>query len=220
MHLSDFITTLATGYAFTGAAVFLVFRENGVVASKAITNESFLALGGAIPQTWIFYSAAAWVILAFVCYFVQTRTRYGLHTVAIGSNAKSTMMSGVNVDNIRVSWFVLSGLFCGIAAVFQVAYQGASTLTLGGSMGFQAVAVCMVGGVVLGGGKGDALGAFLGAIFMIMLLNGLYKFTQSPALQFFFQGVIILVAIFFDSQFNKITERRMMKRTEAERALV
>jgi ribose transport system permease protein len=211
LHLSEFITTLASGYIFAGFAVFLVFRENGNVASAAVTNKAFLTLGGHIPHTYIYLSSVIWVLLTIVVYFVQTKTKFGLHTVALGSNPKSAMMSGVNIDFLKVVGFVLAGLFCGIAGVFQVAYQSASTLTLGDSMGFQAVAVCAIGGVVLGGGKGDALGAFLGALFMVMLLNGLYKISPSPSIQFLFQGMIILVAIFFDTYFNRTMEKRMYR---------
>ncbi|MDR2486387.1 MAG: ABC transporter permease [Clostridiales Family XIII bacterium] len=212
LHLSEFITTLASGYIFGGFAVFLVFREAGNVVSEAVTNASFLSIGGRIPRTHIFWFSVVWVLLAVVVYLVQTKTRFGLHTVAMGSNPKSTAMSGVDVGFLKVAGFVLAGLFCGIAGAFQVAYQSASTLTLGNMIGFQAVAVCVVGGIVLGGGRGDAMGAFLGALFMVMLLNGLYKFTSSPALQFLFQGVIILVAIFFDSCFNRLMEHRLTGR--------
>ncbi|MDR0876340.1 MAG: ABC transporter permease [Clostridiales Family XIII bacterium] len=209
LHLSEFITTLASGYIFAGFAVFLVFRENGNVASAAVTNKAFLALGGHIPHTYIYISSVVWVLLAIVVYIIQTKTKFGLHTVALGSNPKSTMMSGVDIDFLKLIGFVLAGLFCGIAGIFQVAYQSASTLTLGDSMGFQAVAVCAVGGVVLGGGKGDAMGAFLGALFMVILLNGLYKISPSPSIQFIFQGLIILVAIFFDTWFNRMMEKKL-----------
>lgn len=217
LHLSEFITTLASGYIFSGFAVFLVFRDHGSITSAAVTNKAFLALGKTIPHTYIYIFSVVWVALAIVIYFVQTRTRFGLHTVATGSNPNSTMMSGVDVNFIKVMGFVLAGTFCGVAGVFQVAYQSASTLTLGNSMGFQAVAVCVVGGIVLGGGKGDALGAFLGALFMVMLLNGLYKISPSPAIQFMFQGIILLVAIFFDSWFNRVMEKRMMQESSSLR---
>ena len=210
LHLSEFITTLASGYVFGGFAVFLVFREHGIVTSTAVTNKAFLALGKTVPHTYVYIFSIVWVALAIAVYLIQTRTRFGLHTVAVGSNYRSTLMSGVDVDFIKVMGFVLAGAFCGIAGVFQVAYQSASTLTLGDTMGFQAVAVCVVGGIVLGGGKGDALGAFLGALFMVMLLNGLYKISPSPAIQFMFQGLILLVAIFFDSWFNRIMEQRLL----------
>jgi ribose/xylose/arabinose/galactoside ABC-type transport system permease subunit len=74
-----------------------------------------------------------------------------------------------------------------------------------------------VGGVVLGGGKGDAMGAFLGALFMVILLNGLYKISPSPAIQFIFQGLIILVAIFFDTWFNRMMEKKLFTETARKR---
>lgn len=207
LHLSEFITTLSTGYLFYGFAVFIVFRDNGNVTSQAIINKAFLALGGAIGKHF-YYFAITWVVLAVLVLFVQTRTRFGVHTTAMGSNPKSARMSGVDDVLIKVAGFVLCGVFCAIAAIFTVAYQGASTLTLGGSMGFQAVAACVVGGIVLGGGRGDAVGAFLGSLFMTMLLNGIYKYGLSTAWQYMAQGAFILIAIFFDAGFARFSEKR------------
>jgi ribose transport system permease protein len=216
LHLSEFITTLSSGYIFSGLAVFLVFREsNGVVSSQPITNKAFLALGGAAGK-YFYYIAIAWVALAVIVLFVQTRTKFGVHLVAMGSNAKSASMSGVDIVALKIASFVLCGVFCALGAIFTVAYQGSSTLTLGGSMGFQAVAACVVGGIVLGGGRGDAVGAFLGALFMTLLLNGIYKYGLSTAWQYMAQGIFILIAIFFDAGFARVAEHRRMKRAAAQ----
>ncbi len=211
LHLSEFITTLSTGYIFSGFAVFIVFRENGVVSSQPIINKSFLSLGGAAGK-YFYYIAIAWVVLAVIVLFVQNKTKFGRHTTAVGSNAKSSLMSGVNNDFIKISGFTLCGLFCAIGAIFTVAYQGSSTLTLGGTMGFQAVASCVVGGIVLGGGRGDAVGAFLGAFFMTLLLNGIYKYGLSTAWQYMAQGIFILIAIFFDAEFAQFSEKRRQRK--------
>lgn len=217
LHLSEFITTLSTGYVFSGFAVFLVFRENGVVSSEPITNKMFLKLGGAAGR-YFYYIAITWVVLALAAYFIQTRTKFGMHTTAMGSNKKSAAMSGVDTVGLKVAGFVICGIFCAIAAVFTVAYQGASTLTLGGTMGFQAVAACVVGGVVLGGGRGDAICAFLGAFFMTLLLNGIYKYGLSTAWQYMAQGFFILAAIFFDAEFARISSRRRIRAAALEAA--
>ena len=71
------------------------------------------------------------------------------------------------------------------------------------------MACCVLGGVVLGGGKGDGLGAFLGALIMTMILNGLYKYGLATSWQYICQGLIILVVILFDSIFGTVNQKRI-----------
>ncbi len=209
-HLNDFITTLASGYVFSGFALFTIFHDaKGRVETVELTDKAFLALGKHIDG--VYYIAIAWIVLTVIAYLVQSRTRFGLHITAMGSNPKSAVMSGISVDKLKISTFVICGAFCGLAAAFTVSYQTTTYLSLGDGMGFQAVAACVVGGVVLGGGKGDALGAFLGALFMTLVTNGMYKYGLSTAWQYVFEGAVILIAITFDSGFGAITDRRLAR---------
>ncbi|MDR1821304.1 MAG: ABC transporter permease [Oscillospiraceae bacterium] len=208
LKINDFITTLASGYIFSGLTLFLMFRDaRGRIESPQIKNADFTFFGGHISG--FYFISIAWLALAAVVWFVQTKTRFGLHTTAIGSSQKSAAMSGVPVDRLKLLSFVISGAFCGLAAAFTVAYQGTTYVNLGSGMGFQAVAACVIGGVVLGGGKGDAVGAVLGSVFLVLILNGIYKYGLSTAWQYFIQGAIILLAIFFDAVFGAIAAKRL-----------
>ncbi len=218
LHLTEFITTLSTGYLFSGLAVFIVFRENGVIANVPVTNKAFLKLGGAAGK-YFYYIAIVWVILTVLVFLLQTKTKFGLHTSAVGSSIKSAGMSGVNTDRIKILGFMLCELFCAVASMFTVSYQSSANLTLGGTMGFEAVAACVVGGIVLGGGRGDGICAFLGALFMTMLSNGIQKYGLSTAWTYMSQGIFILAAIFFDTIFGRISELRRAARIAKQEAL-
>jgi len=82
-------------------------------------------------------------------------------------------------------------------------------------MGFNAVAACVVGGVMLGGGKGDTIGALLGAIFMTLVNNGMYKYGLDTSWQYVFQGAVILIAIMADAGFAFVTARRFRAQADA-----
>jgi ribose transport system permease protein len=193
-HLNDFITTLASGFVFSGLALATIFHDDaGRVASVALKHKAFLSIGQNVGG--FYYISIAWLIFTVIAYLVQTRTSFGLHVTAMGSNPRSSEMSGIDIVKLKIITFTLSGLFCGLAAVFIVANQGTIYLSLGDGKGFEAVAACVIGGVVLGGGKGDALGAFLGAIFMTLVSNGMYKYGLGTAWQFVFVGAVILVAM-------------------------
>lgn len=207
-HLNDFITTLATGFVFTGFGLLAIMKEdNGTVVSQTIRNKGFLALGKHING--FYYIAIVWIVISIIAYLVLSRTRYGLHVYAMGSNAKSAEMSGVNVTRLKISTYMIAGVTCALAAVFTVAYQQTAYLSLGDGMGFNAVAACVVGGVMLGGGKGDPIGAFLGAIFMTTVTNGMYKYGLDTSWQYVFEGGVILLAIMGDAGVAVLTARRM-----------
>ena len=208
LHLSDFITTLASGYVFSGFGVMTMFRDShGRYHSPTLTNQDFIILGKSI-NGW-YRITIAWLILAVIIFFIHSRTRFGQHIIATGSNASSARMSGVNVDRVKTSCFVLAGAFCGVAAAFIVAYQSTAYLSLGGSIGFQAVVCCVIGGIVLGGGKGDALSSVLGALIITMILNGLNKYGLSASWQYIAQGTMMVIIIIFDAVFGQIGEKRL-----------
>jgi ribose/xylose/arabinose/galactoside ABC-type transport system permease subunit len=104
---------------------------------------------------------------------------------------------------------MISGAFAGLAAAMIVAYQTGTNQTLGNMMEFNAIAACVVGGVVLGGGKGDPVSGFLGALLMALITNGLYKWGLSTGGTYVMQGIVILLAMNFDGQFNRISRKRL-----------
>lgn len=203
VHLTEFVGTLASGFVYMGLAMLIAFRQGGIIQSKVITNESFTFLGGKIGGIYNIF--VVWIVLMIVMMIVLTKTNFGLHTYAQGSNAKSALMSGVNNDFVKSSGFIICGACAGLAAVFVVAKNAAAPVTLGNDVAFQAIAACVVGGVVLGGGRGDAIGALLGALFLQLILNGIYKYNLPIAWQSILQGGIIVLATAFDAQFNKMT---------------
>ena len=207
MHLSTFVTTLASGFVFSGFALIVAFRESGRLVTQAITNRSFLNLSGTIINIHIM--TLVWIALMAITMFILYKTRFGLHTYAQGSNPKSAQMSGVNTQLIKASGFVISGFFCGLAAAFAISWQGASSLTLGTGMEFQAIAACVVGGLVFNGGKGDTFGALVGSVFLTLIMNGIYKYGLSTAYQVLLQGAIIILATAFDVQFSRLSEKRL-----------
>jgi ribose transport system permease protein len=220
VHLTEFVATLATGFVYTGMGLLFAFRDNGKISgnliSRSITNKSFLAMGKHVGG--VYYITIVWVIMTVLSYLALTRTKFGLHTYALGSHAKSAEMSGVNTARQRAMGFIISGAFAGLASVMVVANMGAAAASLGSGYEFQAIAACVVGGVMLGGGKGDTVGAMVGSIFMILVLNGLYKFGLPTYWQFIFQGAIIIIATAFDAQFAKFAQRKRSAESAAQAA--
>ena len=212
LHLTGFVATLASGFVYSGLALILAFRERKVITSVEIPRWSSLrTFGGSVGDVQII--TIVWVVLSIVAFFIFTRSNFGLHTYSIGSNEKSAKMSGVNTDMVRSVGHMVCGGCAGLAVVLQAALNGSSPLNIGTGYEFQAIAACVVGGVVLGGGKGDSISALCGSLFLIMLMNGLYKYGLATSWEYILQGGIILLATGFDSIFSKITTKRLLSHT-------
>ena len=212
LHLAPFVATLSSGFIYSGLGLIFTYRENGRIISKAVGNPGFTAIGGKIGM--FYYSVIAWIILAALAYFVLTRTKFGTHTYAMGSHETAAKMSGVKLFRTKATCYMICGALCGVAAAFTVAYTKTATPSLGTSMEFQAIAACVVGGIVMSGGSGSAIGAFLGGLFMAMLNNGMLKYGLSTDWQQIFQGAIIILATGFDAQFTRIMNARMRAKNE------
>ena len=216
LSLTEFVATLASGFVYSGLALILGFRaENGALITKAITNTGFLSWGKGIGS--VYYISIVWIVVTILAYFIITRTRFGRHTYAIGSSARSAQMSGVDLALIKNAGFIISGCCAGLCAALTIAFQSGASASLGKGAEFQAIAACVIGGCLLGGGKGNSVGAFLGALFLSLILNGLYKFGISSTWQYVFMGAIILVATAFDAWFTKFTSRRLIAKERVRR---
>ena len=208
-RLTEFVTTLATGFVFTGLTMVCAFRERGSIITVEIPRSSdFRSFGGNFGGVHII--SIIWVALTVVMFLMHAKTKFGLHTYAIGSNPKSALMSGVNNDKVKTIGYLICGACAGLAVVLQAALTGSSPLNIGTGYEFRAIAACVVGGVVLGGGKGDAISAFIGSIFLVMLINGLYKYGLPFYWDSILQGIIIILATSFDAVFNRFTHKRLM----------
>ncbi len=209
VRLTEFVATLASGFVYSGLALIIAFRRNGIIESRPILNKSFTVLGTHVGG--VYYITIVWLVMTVLMMLVLTKTNFGLHTYAQGSNPKSAQMSGVNNNFIKSGGFLICGFCVGLGASMVVAYQSAAPVTLGSAVAFQAIAACVVGGIVLGGGRGDAIGALLGSLFLTLILNGLMKYGLSIAWQSILQGGIIILATTFDAQFMKLPIKRRVK---------
>jgi ribose/xylose/arabinose/galactoside ABC-type transport system permease subunit len=207
LHMTEFVTTLASGAVFSGIALLMQFRDGNRMISVTLRNAGFLFFGKTVGG--IYWIIIFWLALTVVMQFVMSRTRFGLHVMAGGSHAKSAEMSGVDTRRIKLLTFMISGAFAGLAAALIVAYQTGTNQSLGNMMEFNAIAACIVGGVMLGGGKGDPISGFLGALLMTLITNGLYKLGLTTGGTYAMQGIVILLAMSFDGQFNRLSLKRL-----------
>jgi len=207
LKISELITTFATMFIYRGIVYMLAFRDNdGRLITKAITDKSFLVIGSKwgdfYPMTLV------WIAAVIIGYILLKKTKLGTYIYAIGTDRKASLFSGIQVDRIKIATFVISGICSATAGVLLVAWQASVALSSGSGMEFQAVAAAVVGGIALTGGRGDTIGTAIGSIFMVMLINGIYKYGLPTEIQTIAYGVVIVVMSVFDSVYCGALNKR------------
>ncbi len=193
-RVPSFIATLGMMLLVRGGALYWVGG-----APQGYLTDNWRAFGrNYIQNVPIFgripYALIILIVITLLSYYIFHRTNFGKQILAIGDNVRAARFSGVNVRLIRVITFIICSIFAVIAGVMIGGYGGVN-VTIGEGLEMQTIAACVVGGVVLLGGKGSVPNAIFGAFTMqaiVDLLNllGLPKpYTDAV------QGLIIISAV-------------------------
>ena len=134
-------------------------------------------------------------ITAIACGFLLSKTPFGRKTYFVGSNMEAARLSGVNVRLQKTAVFALNGLCAGVAAIILVSRVGSAVHTMGTSYDFDVITMAVVGGVMLGGGKGSILEAFLGIIAIGIFTNAMNLLNVPVNPQIILKGILILFAV-------------------------
>ncbi len=196
LRLSSFIVTLATSGITYGSALVLTSAANVPFIPDQI-QEGFggAKVGGVLPLPLMLALA-----VGGLCWLVLRRTRFGLHTLAIGSSKEAAIRAGVDVDRHTVRLFMLMGLLVGVAAIVDIA-RNANTNVVGHQTdNLQAIAAVVLGGTSLFGGVASVGGSILGTLIPVMLQNGLVIMQVEPFYQFVIVGLILILAVYFDQR--------------------
>ncbi len=155
------------------------------------------------------------VIVAFAA-FVLKRTYLGRYVYAIGGNEEAARLAGIPVNLLKIGLYSFSGLLCGIAGITLMARVSSGAPASGTSMEMDVVTAVVIGGVSINGGKGTILGAFIGAIIIGILSNGLTIMNVGEYYQMVVKGVVLILAVAFDALSNR--ERKVKVRENEEKA--
>ena len=189
----SFITTLGTGFILYG---LVLTTSHAYPANVPTSAESIGKFFGSQTGAWV-WSAIIWaVILTIIFHIVLTRTRWGLHTIASGGNLLGAREAGISVSRIKYGNFMITGLLGALVGLQTAFYDN----TIDPSAGqytpmFFAVTAAVIGGTAMLGGTGTILGAFLGAIVLAILQDGLQILGISANPLNIIFGLAILLAM-------------------------
>jgi ribose/xylose/arabinose/galactoside ABC-type transport system permease subunit len=136
------------------------------------------------------------MLLAYpIVWFFLNRIHSGRAIVAIGGNEEAVRLAGINVVwNIFLA-YMISGFFSALAGVTLASRLGISQPSVGAGFELDAIAACVIGGAILGGGGGSVFGTLAGVFALGMIDNLLNLFNVQSYYQQILKGLIILVAV-------------------------
>ena len=139
-----------------------------------------------------------WLIITLFLVFLLKHTVYGLRIYAIGTNERAAKMTAVPVELIRVSLFILSGMFSALAGICILGYSGSSFANIGEQYILPSIIAVVFGGTSLAGGKGGYVGTALGAILLIILQSILITIRiDESGRQMIFGATLLLLMVFY-----------------------
>src|SRR5690606_17788873 len=142
------------------------------------------------------------------------RSSFGRVLVATGDNHTATTFAGGRVWMVRTAAFVLSSLLATVAGILIGGFAGV-TAQVGQGMEFTAITAVVLGGVLLGGGRGWVVGAMAGALTYQLLSRLLVQLDAPSTLNPTIQGVIIIAAVAYAARGRSTRRRRTAPQTPA-----
>ena len=124
----------------------------------------------------------------------------------MGNNEQAALFTGINVRRVKLTVYVLVGLFAAIAGILNAARTSAGLYTSGEGYEMDAIAAVVLGGTSMTGGVGRLAGSVIGAMIIGVLSNGMNLMGFNSAWQYVVKGAVLLIAVLID-YFKKKRDR-------------
>lgn len=142
--------------------------------------------------------AVVFILLAVLFYLVMRYTLYGKHCYAIGSNEDAARMSGIKVARHKALVYTIAGMLSAVAAILLTSKNLTAQAGMGVMYELDAIAMAVIGGVSLSGGRGSIIGTVLGALIFSVILSGFTSIRLDAYYQDMVKGAIIVGAVVLD----------------------
>ena len=155
-------------------------------------TDSFAAIGKGMMPVVIF------IVLAILFQLILSFTKYGKHCYAIGSNEDASRTVGIKVETHKILVYTIAGALASIAAIVLSSKNLTAQAGMGVMYELQAIAMTVIGGVSLSGGRGSIIGTVLGALIFGVIISGFTFMKLDAYYQEMVMGVIIVSAVVLD----------------------
>lgn len=210
-QLPSFIITLGTLFIIRGATIGLTRLLTGVTQVRGLRDvpgyelanllfASRIELFGARFAVVIFW----WLLIALVAFLTLRFTPYGNWIFGVGGDPKAARNVGVPVNRIKIMLFIGTAVAAWFVAQTQIVGAGSADVLRGTLREFHAIIAAVIGGTLLTGGYGSAIGAVLGALIFGMVQQGIFFAGWDSDWFQVFLGTMVIVAVLINNYIRKI----------------
>jgi len=198
IKVTPFITTLGMLSIARGLTYLLATGLQGAVASNIPMRHegvNFLGAGyiGQVP-----FPVIEMVIFVIFFSFFLNQVVLGRQIYAVGSNEQASRLSGVNVGNVRLFVYTMTGFLAAWAGIMNAGLLSTAATNIGVGVELDVIAAVVIGGASLMGGEGTILGAVIGAAIMAVIRNAFVLLKLPIYLQTITIGIVIILAVALD----------------------
>ena len=197
LMLPSFIVTVATMGIYRG---LVSLPTNG--APAMIMDPSWTAIG---TQNFIGIPIVIWAVIVLFLFnhILLSKTKFGRRAYLTGGNKEAALYSGIKVDRLKITIFMISGIMSAISGILLSSRLFSAQTNAGMSYELDAIAAAVLGGTSLSGGVGTMVGTLIGALIIGVLNNGMNMLSVPYFYQLIVKGVVILVAVYLDVRAKK-----------------
>lgn len=191
--IAPFIVTLGTMTIGRGLALIL---SKGRPVSNL--SDSFNFIGGG-DILGIPFPIIVLIIIFAICSIILKKTLLGRYIYAIGGNEQASRASGINVNQVKMAVYAISGLLAGLAGILLTSRITTGQPNAGAGFELDAIAAAVIGGTSTSGGTGTMTGTLIGVLLIGVINNGLDLLNVTSYYQQVVMGIIIIGAVVLDS---------------------
>ena len=192
VNLPPFIATLGVMGITRGLAFIITEGRYFDVSSQLLGGWRPLGL----PADWV--APIIMVALALIFQVVMTTLQWGRAVFSVGGNETAALFSGIAVNRVKTSVYVISGLLAAVSGVVLVLVQGQGKADLATGYELDIIASAVVGGASLAGGRGSVMGAVLGTLIFGVLRNALPQIPGATFYDRMIVGLVVIVIVVMD----------------------
>ncbi len=208
LNVPSFVTTLAMNFILFGLVLIYSDQTQATPIPLSSSTSGHVSFASQLMGVWL-WSEILWVVaITIVVHVMLTRTRFGVRIIATGGNLLGAAEAGVPVRHVKVLCFIICSFIAGLVGIVDaVKYGSLDPGNFGVDYILYAVGACVIGGTALTGGRGTVIGAFIGAILIGILEDGLTLIGVSTNDFYVWVGVVIIFAMALNVQFDRLIAR-------------
>ncbi|MFE5430104.1 ABC transporter permease [Peribacillus simplex] len=197
LRIPDMLMTLATMFIIQGIA--LTYTKGATVSQNMVMPDGTFATG-LISPFFAKIGQVPWIILIMAVIVIATHifltyTKHGRYMYIIGGNKEAARLSGISVNKYKILAYLLSALLAAIGGIVLASRVMTSEINSGSPYLMDAVAAAFIGSSVLGAGKPNAFGTFVGAVLIGILQNGLIMMSVPYYAMDIVKGTVLALAL-------------------------